>query len=96
MDNTVQYSTVQYSTRQVRSYLRLLAASRVQWLHAIIWCITPEDKVSAVQYSSVQCSAVQYGTVQYSTVQYSTVKHAIVLITGRLLSGIHPVLDETT
>ena len=85
----------------MRSYLRLLAASRVQWLHAIIWCITPEDKVSAVQYSSVQYSAVQYGTVQYSAVQYSTVQcstvqHAIVLITGRLLSGIHPVLDETT
>ena len=75
MDVTVQYSTVQYSTRQVRSYLRLLAASRVQWLHAIVWCITPEDKVSAVQYSSVQYSAEQYGTVQYSAVQYSKARH---------------------
>ena len=28
----------------VRSYLRLLQATRIQWLHAIIWCITPEDK----------------------------------------------------
>ena len=40
----------------MRSYLRLLAASRVQWLHAIVWCITPEDKVSAVQYSAEQYS----------------------------------------
>ena len=28
----------------VRSYLRLLQATRIQRLHAIIWCITPEDK----------------------------------------------------
>ena len=28
----------------VRSYLRALKAARIKWLHAIIWCITPEDK----------------------------------------------------
>ena len=29
----------------VRSYLLKLKAAKVKWVHAVVWCITPEEKV---------------------------------------------------
>ena len=29
----------------VRLYLRVLQCSKIEWVHAVVWCITPEDKV---------------------------------------------------
>ena len=29
----------------VRSYLRVLQCFKIEWVHAVVWCITPEDKV---------------------------------------------------
>ena len=33
----------------VRSYLRVLQCFKIEWVHAVVWCITPEDKVEILQ-----------------------------------------------
>ena len=33
----------------VRSYLRVLQCFKIEWVHAVVWCITPEDKVHIFQ-----------------------------------------------
>ena len=34
----------------VRSYLRMLHSTRIEWVHAIVWCIAPEEKVIKLFY----------------------------------------------
>ena len=33
----------------MRSYLRVLQCFKIEWVHAVVWCITPEDKVHIFQ-----------------------------------------------
>ena len=41
----------------VRSYLLTLQSARVRWVHAVIWCITPEDK--KLQYLKDQAKVIR-------------------------------------
>ena len=41
----------------VRSYLLKLQSARVRWVHAVIWCITPEDK--KLQYLKDQAKVIR-------------------------------------
>eukprot|EP00092_Neocalanus_flemingeri_P027614 GFUD01029963.1.p1 GENE.GFUD01029963.1~~GFUD01029963.1.p1 ORF type:complete len:554 (-),score=119.52 GFUD01029963.1:50-1711(-) len=41
----------------VRSYLRVLQCSRIEWVHAVVWCITPEDK--KLQYLKDQAEVIK-------------------------------------
>ena len=46
----------------VRSYLRVLQCYKIEWVHAVVWCITPEDKVEIVCLRSIKKRTYHYFT----------------------------------
>ena len=74
MDNTVQYSTVQYPAGAVLPAAAGGLPGAVAPRHHLVHHPRGQGECSTVQFSTVQCSTVRYSTVQCSTVQCSIVQ----------------------